>query len=85
MKCLICRQAQLVEGLTSINFERGEMRLVIDHVPALVCPSCGEASVSEDIAVSLLQGADGIHSAGILEEKMGYREFLDKNQFSIFK
>jgi YgiT-type zinc finger domain-containing protein len=85
MKCLICRQAQLVVGLTSVNFERGEMRLMITHVPAQVCPSCGEAYVGEQVAVQLLQGADGFHRAGILEGEFGYREFLKKTHFSIFK
>lgn len=85
MNCVICRQSQLVEGITSVNFERGEMRLVIDDVPAQVCPGCGEAHVSEDVAEQLLEGAEGIYQAGILEDRLGYRELLDKTHIPKFK
>ncbi len=65
MTCLICRQAEIVERLTSIKFERGEFRLVVSAVPANVCPSCGEAYVDEDVAVRLLQYADKTSKAGM--------------------
>lgn len=64
MICLICRQAEIVDGLTSVHFERGETRLVVKHVPARICPSCGEAYVEEQAAVSLLQLADEMSTAG---------------------
>lgn len=67
MRCLICRQAKIVDGLTSVFFERGEVRLVINSVPARVCPSCAEAYVSEDVAVQLLQNAEEMSKAGMLE------------------
>lgn len=58
MICLICRQAKTMNGLTTVHFERGEMRLVVKDVPAQVCPSCSEAYVVEDVAVRLLQSAE---------------------------
>ena len=64
MICLICRQAETVEGLTSVNFERGEMRLFIKNVPARVCPSCGEAYVEEEVALQLLREAEEMSKAG---------------------
>ncbi len=73
MICLICRQAEIVNGLTSINFERGEMTLVVNRVPARVCPSCGEAYVDEEIAVRLLQEAEGMSRAGTIDGVMEYR------------
>jgi YgiT-type zinc finger domain-containing protein len=76
MICLICRQAEIVAGLTSITFERGEMKFVVNHVPAHICPSCGEAYVAEEVAVQLLRDAEEISAAGILdairEYKLGY-------------
>ena len=76
MICLICRQAEIVDGLTSITFERGEMKFRINHVPACICPSCGEAYVEEDVAVQLLRDAEEMSEAGILdavrEYKLGY-------------
>lgn len=67
MICLICRQAETVDGLTSIKFERGEIRLTVKSVPARVCPSCGEAYVDEDVAVRLLQDAEEMSKAGMLD------------------
>lgn len=75
MICLICRQAETVNGLTSILFQRGEMRLVINSVPARVCPSCGEAYAPEDVAERLLQEARAVSEAGLLEEVIEYKHF----------
>jgi YgiT-type zinc finger domain-containing protein len=70
--CLVCRQADIVAGLTSVHFERGEMRLVVSNVPAQICPSCGEAYVNEAVAVWLLEAAEDISEEGILEASVDY-------------
>jgi YgiT-type zinc finger domain-containing protein len=67
MICLICRQAETVDGLTSVRFERGEMKLTVKDVPARVCPSCGEAYVEEDVALRLLQQAEAMSAAGEMD------------------
>jgi len=72
MNCLICRQAEIVDGLTSVTFERGEMRLVVNHVPARICPSCGEAFVDEDVTVRLLRGAEAMSEAGALDDVLDF-------------
>ena len=72
MTCLICRQAEIVDGLTSVNFQRGEMRLVVKSVPALVCPSCGEAYVDEEVAVKLLRDVEEISKTGMMEGVIEY-------------
>jgi YgiT-type zinc finger domain-containing protein len=54
MNCLICRQAELIGGSTSIHLERDEMKYMINHVPARVCPACGEAYLDEQVAAALL-------------------------------
>ena len=72
MICLICRQADVISGLTSVTFERGEMRLVINSVPANICPSCGEVYVDEDVAVQLLQDAEEMSAAGVMDDVMEY-------------
>jgi YgiT-type zinc finger domain-containing protein len=66
--CPVCRDAELVEGLTSIFFERDEIRITIQQVPAHVCPACGEAYLSEDVTSRLLIIADQISKEGIREE-----------------
>jgi len=72
MNCLICRQAKLVGGLTSVHFERNEMQFVIHHVPARVCPGCGEAYVVEQVAEALLLQAAEISETGVLDGVFEY-------------
>ena len=72
MICLICRQAEIVEGLTAIVLQRGELRLEISNVPARICPGCGEAFVEADIAVRLLQSAENASRAGILADAIDF-------------
>jgi YgiT-type zinc finger domain-containing protein len=67
MTCLICRQAEIIDGLTSITFVRGEFRLVMNGVPAHLCRSCGEAYVDEEVAVRLLRDADELLRSGMLD------------------
>ena len=72
MICLVCRQAETIDGLTSVNLERGEMRLVVNNVPARVCPSCEEAYVDEDVAMQLLQDAEKMSKVGTLDNVIEY-------------
>ena len=72
MICLLCRQAEIVAGLTSMVFVRDEMKLIVNEVPARICPHCGEAYVEEDIAVRLLQDAEEVSRAGVMEQEMVY-------------
>ena len=75
MICLICRQAETMHGFTSINLERGEMRLLIKNVPAQLCPSCGEAYLAENVAMQLLQDAEEMSAMGEFESET---EFMRK-------
>ncbi len=72
MNCLICRQAEIMDGSTLVKFERGETQLVINNVPARVCPSCGEAYVSEEVAARLLQIAKETSRAGMTDGHYQY-------------
>jgi YgiT-type zinc finger domain-containing protein len=75
MICLICRKAETVDGFTSVTFERGEMRLIANSVPARICPSCGDAYVEEAVAVRLLLDAEAMSAAG---EMNGVIEFQNE-------
>ncbi len=72
MICLICRQAEIVDGFTSITFEREEFRLLINHVPAHICPKCGEAIVDEDVAIQLISKAEDSFEQGVREDVREY-------------
>jgi YgiT-type zinc finger domain-containing protein len=67
MICLICWQAELVDGFTSVNFERGEIRFITNHVPARICPNCGEAYINEEVTVQLLEDAEKLSRLGIMD------------------
>jgi YgiT-type zinc finger domain-containing protein len=72
MICLICRQSDIVDGFTSITLEREEFRLLINHVPAHICPSCGEAIVDEDVAIQLISEAENSFEQGMREDVREY-------------
>lgn len=72
MNCLICRQAEIVHGFTSITLEREEFRLLIHRVPAYICPNCGEAIVDEDVAIQLINKAEDSFEQGVREDVYEY-------------
>ena len=69
MICVICRDAELVRGLTSISFEREKMRLLLNDVPVRICPSCGERYVEQHIVLRLLQTASDLSEIGVMETR----------------
>ena len=72
MICLICRQAEYTGTLTTVQLERGELRFVIQNVPAWVCTACNEASVDAEVAERLLQIAEEMSAAGIFDQVRDY-------------
>lgn len=72
MICLICRQAEIVDQLTPVKFDRSGMHVVISKVPARVCPSCGEAYVEEEVAMQLLRVVKKLSEAGMLDPHYEY-------------
>ena len=72
MICLICRQSEIIDGFTSITFERDEFRLLVNQVPAHICPSCGEAIVDEDVALQLISKAEDSFAQGMREDVCEY-------------
>jgi YgiT-type zinc finger domain-containing protein len=74
MKCPMCGQVQIVDGVAQVDFERGETRLTIHNVPARLCAGCGETYVEEAVAQRLLNLADEAAAQGARE---GIREYAD--------
>ena len=72
MICLICRQAEIINQFTFVHFERGEFKLIINSVPARVCPNCGEAYVEEATAARCLTIAKQRYEAGIVDTQSEY-------------
>ena len=79
MICLICRQAHLDHGFTSVVFERDGMKLFVKDIPSLVCSGCGEAYVNATIAARLLQLAKQTVELGL--KGADYRFGENENTF----
>jgi YgiT-type zinc finger domain-containing protein len=76
MICLICRQAEITDSRISFPLLRGEMILTVKHVPAYVCPGCGEGYLEEEITMKLLQGAEAVFHSGTIEKTCDYEELI---------
>jgi YgiT-type zinc finger domain-containing protein len=50
MNCPICKSGTMIDGYTSITFEKAAATVVVKGIPATVCDNCGEAFVAEVIA-----------------------------------
>ena len=72
MKCAICAQADTAPGFTSVLLERGEMTLVVNNVPAQICPNCGEAYADEVVTANVLREGEDLARAGM---KADVREY----------
>ncbi len=72
MKCTTCRQAETREGTTTVTVERDGATLVMQGVPALVCPNCGEDYVSEETALRISAAAAEVADKGIKVEVRQY-------------
>ena len=72
MKCVICHEAEIVPGLTTVLLERGEISLTVTDVPARVCPNCGEAYADEAVAANLLRQAEILAQEGMKVETREY-------------
>ena len=49
MKCIQCNEGVTVDSITTVAFEKNGAAFLFRHVPAMICPVCGEAYVSEEI------------------------------------
>lgn len=67
MICVVCREAHLENSYSSIRFERGEFQAVLHHIPAQVCPACGESYLDEATTIDLLKRVEQILEEGVLD------------------
>ena len=50
MNCPICKHGNLVDGTTTLIFEKNDCTVIMKMVPADVCNNCGEKFVDEPIS-----------------------------------
>ena len=49
MKCVQCHEGETIDGVTTVAFEKDGIAFLFRHVPAMVCPVCGEEYLAEEI------------------------------------
>ena len=64
MQCMYCPEGTYQDGTTTIPLERGDTTLVVKHVPAYVCPYCGDAIFGEEVSKWLDDAMDAAEAAG---------------------
>lgn len=64
MRCVVCKQADTRQGVTTVTLDRGDSTFVVREVPAQICPNCGEDYVNEKVAAELLRSAEELSRAG---------------------
>ena len=64
MKCVICKQGETTDGVTTVTLQRGESTFIVREVPAQVCPNCGEDYVDAAVTAGLLRSAEDLSRAG---------------------
>ncbi len=64
MKCVMCKHGELAAGSTTVTVDRNNMTIVLRHVPANICQTCGAdyidgitmAQVEKTVNAAILQG-----------------------------
>ena len=64
MKCLHCPTGQTAPGTKASTLERGNTLLIVRHVPAEVCDTCGAAVYGADTTDRLRELLDDAVSLG---------------------
>jgi len=72
MKCVICKQGQTHDGLTTVTLERGPTTVVIKDVPAEICENCGEYYLSEEVTEKVQNLAELAFQHGVEIEVLRY-------------
>jgi len=65
MKCVICKNGETRQGVTTITLEKNDSTIVFKNVPAMVCDNCGEKYVDGAITKNLLNKAQNIVNSGV--------------------
>ena len=73
LRCVICKNADVVPGTATVTLERDGVTLVVKSVAARVCPNCGEEYVDETAAARLLDVAERAAQAGV---QIGVHEYV---------
>lgn len=72
MKCPACK-ANMIDGTTDLTFRRDRSVVVIEEIPALICPQCEESSIDSGIAQKAYEIAENEILKGVSLEFLKYK------------
>lgn len=64
MKCVVCKEGDPKLGVATITLTRGGTTLIANHVPAQICPDCGEEYLDSEVTANLLRSAERLARSG---------------------
>ncbi|MDX2190042.1 MAG: type II toxin-antitoxin system MqsA family antitoxin [Bacteroidota bacterium] len=64
MECVVCKNGNMVEGSTTITFEKEGQIVLFKNVPALVCQNCGHFTITEEQTEIILSRANNSIKSG---------------------
>jgi YgiT-type zinc finger domain-containing protein len=59
MKCVICKVGETRVGTVTVTLQRDASIIIIKNVPGDICENCGEYYLSDEVAETVLQNAQG--------------------------
>lgn len=62
----------MVDGFTTVQFERDEFKATLHQIPAQICPVCGEAYLDEETSTDLLKKVEQILEEGEMDVVQNY-------------
>jgi YgiT-type zinc finger domain-containing protein len=65
MECVICKNGNTFEGITTVTLEKDNSVVIIKDVPAYICDNCGHYYLSEEFAGKVLTIAQETVRKGI--------------------
>lgn len=72
LHCPVCK-AEMQKGKTELILKQDRNVVVIEDVPAMVCPQCGEASIEASVAQAAYTLAGNEIKRGVALEFCKYR------------
>jgi YgiT-type zinc finger domain-containing protein len=65
MECVICKNGNTFEGITTVTLEKDNSVVIIKDVPASICDNCGHYYLAEEFAAKVLAIAQETVRKGI--------------------
>lgn len=72
-KCITCRNGDMVSGYTTVTLNKGDHIFLFKQVPADICDTCGDYTLSMDVADALLKQANNAENRGAELEIQQYQ------------